>query len=62
MDLHVEVIDLLNSRVEGEIGFAFLVAAFSALKKALAMADLLILGDLSIQGNIKGVRPLVPLV
>lgn len=58
-DLHVEVIDLLNNSVEGEIGLAFLVAAFSAMKKTPATAALLILGDLSIQGNIKGVRSLV---
>ncbi len=58
-DLHVEVIDLLNNRVEGEIGLAFLIAAFSALKKAPVTAALLVLGDLSIQGNIKGVRSLV---
>ena len=58
-DLHVEVIDLLNNRVEGEIGLAFFIAAFSALKKAPVTASLLILGDLSIQGNIKGVRSLV---
>jgi ATP-dependent Lon protease len=58
-DFHVEVIDLLNNRVEGEIGLAFFVAAFSALKKAPPTAALLILGDLSIQGNIKGVRSLV---
>lgn len=58
-DLHVEVIDLLNNRVEGEIGLAFFVAAFSALKKAAPSAALLILGDLSVQGNIKGVRSLV---
>ncbi len=58
-DLHVEVIDLLNNRVEGEIGLAFFVAAFSALKKAAPTAALLILGDLSVQGNIKGVRSLV---
>lgn len=58
-DLHVEVIDLLNNRVEGEIGLAFFVAAFSALKKAAPAAALLILGDLSVQGNIKGVRSLV---
>jgi ATP-dependent Lon protease len=58
-DLHVEVIDLLYNRVEGEIGLAFFVAAFSALKKAAPAAALLILGDLSVQGNIKGVRSLV---
>jgi len=58
-DFHVEVIDLLNNRVEGEIGLAFFVAAFSALKKAPPTAALLVLGDLSVQGNIKGVRSLV---
>ena len=41
-DLHVEVIDLLNNRVEGEIGLGFFVAAFSALKKAPPMAALLV--------------------
>lgn len=35
-DPHVEVIDLLNNRVEGEIGLGFFIAAFSALKKAAA--------------------------
>lgn len=58
-DLHVEVIDLMHNRAEGEIGLAFFVAAFSALKKAPAIAATLIMGDLSVQGNIKGVRSLV---
>jgi ATP-dependent Lon protease len=59
LDLHVEVIDLLNNRVEGEIGLGFFVAAISALKKAPAIAALLVTGDLSVQGNIKGLRSLV---
>jgi ATP-dependent Lon protease len=58
-DLHVEVIDLLNNRVEGEIGLGFFIAAFSALKKAPPMAAMLVTGDLSVQGNIKGLRSLV---
>src|SRR5579863_3761847 len=58
-DLHVEVIDLLNNRVEGEIGIGFFVAAISALKKAPPVAALLVTGDLSVQGNIKGLRSLV---
>lgn len=53
-DLHVEVIDLLNNRVEGEIGIGF-----SALKKVPPVAALLVTGDLSMQGNIKGLRSLV---
>jgi ATP-dependent Lon protease len=59
LDLHVEVIDLLNNHVEGEIGLGFFVAAISALKKAPAIAALLVTGDLSVQGNIKGLRSLV---
>lgn len=58
-DLHVEVIDLMNNRVEGEIGLGFFIAAFSALKKAPPSAAMLVLGDLSVQGNIKGLRSLV---
>jgi ATP-dependent Lon protease len=58
-DLHVEVIDLMNNRVEGEIGLGFFIAAFSALKKAPPVAALLVLGDLSVTGNIKGLRSLV---
>src|SRR5690606_18830363 len=57
-DLHVEVIDLLANRVEAELGVAFFVAAYSALRKAPVMPALLILGDLSVQGNIKPLRSL----
>jgi len=57
-DLHVEVIDLLGNRVEAEVGVAFFVASYSALRKAPMSPALLILGDLSVQGNIKPVRSL----
>jgi ATP-dependent Lon protease len=57
-DLHVEVIDLLGNRVEAELGVAFFVAAFSILRKAPPQAGLLVLGDMSVQGNIKAVRSL----
>ena len=58
-DFHVEVIDLLGNRVEAEIGVAFFVAAYSALRKAPVAPALLVLGDMSVQGNIKPVRSLV---
>jgi len=58
-DFHVEVIDLLGNKVEGELGVAFFVAAYSTLRRAAPQPALLILGDTSIQGNIKGVRSLV---
>jgi ATP-dependent Lon protease len=58
-DLHVEVIDLMNNRVEGEIGLGFFIAGLSALKKAPPVAAIVVLGDVSVQGNIKGLRSLV---
>ncbi len=56
-DMHVEVIDLLANRIECEAGVAFLVALVSALRKAPVAPGLVILGDLSIQGNIKPHTP-----
>jgi ATP-dependent Lon protease len=58
-DFHVEIIDLLGNNVEAEIGVAFFVAAYSILRKAPPQPGLLVLGDMSIQGNIKPVRSLV---
>jgi len=57
-DVHVEAIDLLTNRVSCDVGVALVVAIYSALKKHAALPGLLILGDLSIQGNIKAVRSL----
>ena len=58
-DFHVECIDLLGNKVDGDIGVAFLIAAYSILRKASPQAGLVAMGDLSIQGNIKPVRSLV---
>ena len=57
-DFHVEAIDLLSNRVPCEAGIAFVAAVYSAIKKHSVLAGLVILGDLSIQGNIKSVRSL----
>ncbi len=58
-DFHVEAIDLLGNQVTCEAGIALIVAVFSAIKKAPAISGLVVLGDLSIQGNIKAVQSLV---
>jgi ATP-dependent Lon protease len=58
-DFHVEAIDLLQNHVSCECGVALIVAIISAIKRLPAQAALVILGDVSIQGNIKGVRTLV---
>lgn len=57
-DLHVEVINLLGNRVEAEIGIAFFVATYSALRRAPVGPAMLVLGDMSVQGNIKPLRSL----
>ena len=57
-DFHVEAIDLLSNRVPCEAGIALVVAVYSAIKKHPVQPGLLILGDLSIQGNIKSMRSL----
>jgi len=57
-DFHVEAIDLISNRVSCEAGTALVVAIYSCLKRQAALPALVILGDLSIQGNIKPVRSL----
>lgn len=57
-DLHVEVIDLLANKVEADLGVAFFVACYSALRKTPVSPGLLVLGDMSVQGNIKPLRSL----
>src|SRR5262249_46320997 len=49
---------LLTNRVPCEAGIALVVAVYSAVKKQSVQPGLLILGDLSIQGNVKSVRSL----
>ena len=58
-DFHVEAIDLLSNRVTCDAGVGLIVAIYSAVKRHSALPGLLVLGDLSIQGNIKAVRSLV---
>lgn len=58
-DFHVEVIDLLGNKIAAEVGVAFFIAAYSILRKAAPQPGLLVLGDMSIQGNVKPVRSLV---
>ena len=57
-DFHVEAIDLLSNHVPCDAGVALIVAIYSALKRLPVQAGLVILGDLSIQGNIKPMRSL----
>ena len=59
-DFHVEAIDLFGNQIPCEAGIALVVAVYSAIKKlARPLAGLIVLGSLSIQGNIKAVQSLV---
>jgi ATP-dependent Lon protease len=53
----VEVIELFANRVEAESGGAFFVAAHSAIREKPVGPALIILGDVSVQGNIKTSPP-----
>jgi ATP-dependent Lon protease len=57
-DFHVEVINLLTNHVSYDAGVGLVVAIYSAIMKQSVLPGLLVLGDLSIQGNIKAVRSL----
>lgn len=57
-DFHVESINLLNNHVFCDTGVGLVVAIYSSLMKQPVLPGLIVLGDLSIQGNIKAVRSL----
>lgn len=53
-DIYVETLDLTGSKVECEAGVAFFVAMVSAIQSRRIQAGTVVLGDLTVQGNIKG--------
>jgi len=57
-DFHVEAIDLLNNHIVCEAGMALIIAIYSIIKSHSSLPALLILGDISIQGNIKPLKSL----
>lgn len=61
-DFFVEGVDLLGSKVPCEAGVAFFVATISALRQAQVQGSTVVLGDMSIQGNIKGLPALSELM
>jgi len=58
-DFHVEAIDLLSNRIPADSGVAFITAVYSAIRSHPARAGVVILGDISIQGNIKPLSSLI---
>lgn len=57
-DFHVESVDLLGNKADFRSGVAFFIALYSAMKKNSILPAMIILGDLTIQGNIKPLHSL----
>jgi ATP-dependent Lon protease len=57
-DLHVQVVDLMAGKEGSEAGVAFFVALYSLLKERPVQAGLVVLGEMTIQGNILPIRSL----
>jgi ATP-dependent Lon protease len=53
-DLYAEAVDLSGGKIECPCGVAFFAAMISAVRNRQVQAGTVILGDLTIQGNIKG--------
>jgi ATP-dependent Lon protease len=52
-DFNVEAIDLLGSVIDAPSGIPLFVALLSVIKKQSVLPGLIVLGDLTVQGNIK---------
>lgn len=61
-DFYVEAVDLLGTKVSCSAGVAFFVAIISALRDVQTRGGLLVVGDMSIQGNIKGLPSLTEMM
>ena len=58
-DFHVQIVDLMQTKEGSQAGVAFFVALYSLLKETPVQPGLVILGEMTIQGNILPVRSLV---
>jgi ATP-dependent Lon protease len=58
-DYHVQAVDLSGSGEHAEAGVAFFIALYSALKERGVRPALVVLGSLTIQGNVVAARSLV---
>ncbi len=57
-DFHVQIIDLMSPKEGSQAGVAFFVAFYSLLREIPVQAGLVVLGEMTIQGNIMPVRGL----
>ena len=58
-DLHVQVVDLMREKEGSEVGVAAFVAMYSLLMEKSVQPGMVVLGEMTIQGNIRPVRSLL---
>lgn len=58
-DFHVQIVDLMHTKEGSQAGVAFFVALYSLLRDKPVQPGLVVLGEMTIQGNILPVRSLV---
>ena len=58
-DFHVQIVDLMHSKEGSQGGVAFFVALYSLLRDKQVQAGLVVLGEMTIQGNILQLRSLL---
>ncbi|MDD5370771.1 MAG: protease Lon-related BREX system protein BrxL [Anaerolineaceae bacterium] len=58
-DFHVQLVDLMQAKEGSQGGVAFFVALYSLLREKPPLAGLVVLGEMTIQGNILPVRSLI---
>lgn len=58
-DFHVQIIDLMSPKEGSQAGVAFFVALYSLLRETPVQAGLVVLGEMTIHGNILSVQGLV---
>ena len=58
-DFHVQIVDLMHTKEGSQGGVAFFVAIYSLLREKPVQAGLVVLGEMTIQGNVLPVRSLV---
>lgn len=58
-DFHVQIVELMHTREGSQAGVAFFVALYSLLRDRPVQAGLVVLGEMTIQGNVLPVRSLI---
>jgi ATP-dependent Lon protease len=58
-EFHVQIVDLMQTKEGSQGGVAFFVALYSLLREKPSLPGLVVLGEMTIQGNILPVRSLL---